>query len=107
MAWAACLADHPTIETVYCGESLSPGASGLGADVQNGTAASLLIWDDRRNRGATACRLKTMLFTIAVLIAVGGALIIHRARAAGRANQANLGWMSAQWLAEHRASHPS
>ena len=107
MAWAACPADHPTIETVYYGESLSPGASGLGADVQNGTAASLLIWDDRRNRGATACRIKTMLFTIAVLIAGGGALIIHRARAAGRANQANLGWMSAQWLAEHRASHPS
>ena len=69
---------------VYYGESLSPGAFGLGADVQNGTAASLLIWDDRRNRGATACRLKTMLFTIAVLIAGGGALIIQGARCRAR-----------------------
>ena len=84
------------------------GAFDLGAGVQNRTAASLLIWDDRRNRGATAWhRIKTMLFTIAVLTAVGGALLIHRVRAAGRANQANLGWMSAQWLAEHRASHLS
>ena len=49
----------------------------------------------------------TMLFTIAVLIAVGVALIIRKARVAGRVNQANLGRMSAQWLAEHRASHPS
>ena len=72
--------------------------------MQNGTAASLLIWDDRRNRGATACGIKTILFTIAVLIAVGGAVLIHRARAAGRANQATLGWMSAQWIAEHRSS---
>jgi hypothetical protein len=56
--------------------------------------------------GASVGRIKTMLFGLAILIAVGGALI-HRARAAGRANQANLGSMSAQWLAEHRAAHPS
>jgi hypothetical protein len=46
-----------------------------------------------------------MLFAIAVLVAVSGALIIDKARVAGRVNQASLGWMSAQWLAEHRASH--
>ena len=48
-----------------------------------------------------------MLFTIAVLVAVSAALITQQARVAGRDAQANLGWMSAQWLAEHRASHPS
>ena len=37
-----------------------------------------------------------------VLIAVG---IIPRMMVLGRANSANLGWMSEQWLAEHRASH--
>ena len=47
---------------------------------------------------------KTMWFTAAILIAISGALIIYKARAAGRVNRSNLGWMSAQWLAEHRAS---
>ena len=83
------------------------GAPRTGADVHNRTDASGPIWDDRRNHGASACRITTMLFTIAFLVAVGGALIIHRGALPGGANQANLGWMSAQWLAEHRASHPS
>ena len=48
-----------------------------------------------------------MFFTIAALVAAGGALLFYERRAAGRFNPANLGWMSAQWLAEHRASHPS
>ena len=56
----------------------------------------------------SACGITTMLFfTIAVLVAIGGALMIQKARVAGRVNRANLGWMSAQWLAEHRASHLS
>ena len=49
----------------------------------------------------------TMLFTIAFIVAVSAAWIIHKARVAGTGAQANLGWMSAQWLAEHRSSHPS
>ena len=57
--------------------------------------------------GASACRIKVMLFTIAVLVAASGALMLNKVRVAGRVNTANLGWMSAQWLAEHRASHPS
>jgi hypothetical protein len=51
--------------------------------------------------------IKTMLSTIAVLVAAGGALLLYKARVAGRVHPANLGWMSVQWLAEHRASHPS
>ncbi len=46
-----------------------------------------------------------MFLTIAVLVAVSAALMIHKARGAGRGAQANLGWMSPQWLAEHRSSH--
>jgi hypothetical protein len=37
-----------------------------------------------------------------VLIAVG---LIPRMRVPGGVNSADLGWMSEQWLAEHRASH--
>lgn len=48
-----------------------------------------------------------MLFTIAILVAVGGALMLYRARMAGRVNPANLGWVSANWLAERRASRLS
>ncbi|AMY11889.1 hypothetical protein LuPra_05157 [Luteitalea pratensis] len=47
-----------------------------------------------------------MMLTIAVLVAAG-ALMLHKARVAGRVNTADPGWMSAQWLAEHRASHLS
>jgi hypothetical protein len=46
-----------------------------------------------------------MLFIVGVgivLIAVG---IISRMRVPGGVNSTDLGWMSQQWLAEHRASH--
>jgi hypothetical protein len=46
-----------------------------------------------------------MLFTIAVLVAAGGALMLYRARVVGRFNPAYVGWLSALWLADHRASH--
>jgi hypothetical protein len=80
---------------------------GTGADVHNRTDDSGAIWDNHGNRGRVPCGIKTMLFTIAVLVAAVGALTLYNARVAGRVNPANLGWMSAQWLAEHRASHPS
>jgi hypothetical protein len=47
------------------------------------------------------------MFTIAVLVAISAVLITYQARIAGRGAHANLGWMSAQWLSEYRASHPS
>jgi hypothetical protein len=65
------------------------------------------MWNNRDSHGRVACGIKTMVFTIAVLVAAGGVLVLYFARAAGRVNPANLGWMSAQWLAEHRASHLS
>jgi hypothetical protein len=41
------------------------------------------------------------------LLAVAAAMTLSRARSLRGPNTATLGWMSEQWLAEHRASHPS
>jgi len=46
-----------------------------------------------------------MLFIIGFLIMVTAMVIISRLRVPGGVNAAKLGWMSEQWLAEHRASH--
>lgn len=45
-----------------------------------------------------------MLFTIAALLIVSGALIIRKARGAGAGHTRNLGSMSEHWLADHNAS---
>ena len=45
-----------------------------------------------------------MLLTTAVVVILGAIVLIGRTRSA-RDNDANLGWMSPQWLAEHRASN--
>jgi hypothetical protein len=44
-----------------------------------------------------------MLFIIAVVIVLIAVVIIPRMRVPGGVNSANLGWMSKQWLAEHRS----
>ena len=46
-----------------------------------------------------------MLFTVGVVIVLAAVLIIPTMRVPGGVNGAHLGWMSEQWLAEHRASH--
>jgi hypothetical protein len=46
-----------------------------------------------------------MLFTIGVITVLIAVLIIPRMRVPGGVNSVALGWMSEQWLAEHRASH--
>ncbi len=46
-----------------------------------------------------------MLFIVGVVIVLIAVAIIPRMRVPGGVNSANLGWMSEQWLAEHRASH--
>jgi hypothetical protein len=48
-----------------------------------------------------------MLLFIGILTAMMVAAIIIRLRVPGGVNDANLGWMSQQWLAEQRASHSS
>jgi hypothetical protein len=48
-----------------------------------------------------------MLLIIGVLITLTAVTVISRLRVARGDNTAKLGWVSQQWLAEHRASHPS
>lgn len=46
-----------------------------------------------------------MLFVAAVVIVLIATALVPRMRVPGGVNAAHLGWMSDQWLAEHRASH--
>jgi hypothetical protein len=46
-----------------------------------------------------------MLFIVGLVMVLIAVVIIPRMRVPGGVNSANLGWMSEQWLAEHRASH--
>ena len=51
------------------------------------------------------CAWPTTMWLIIVLVIAGAALVIgSRLRISGGVNPARLGWMSAQWLAEYRAS---
>ena len=54
----------------------------------------------------TVLRRTHMLIFIGVMITLTTALIIRKVRVPGGVNSANLGEVSEQWLAEHRASHP-
>lgn len=44
-----------------------------------------------------------MLFIVGVVTVLAAVVIVPRMRVPGSANAAPLGWMSEQWLAEHRA----
>jgi hypothetical protein len=46
-----------------------------------------------------------MQFIVGAVIVLIAVVIIHRRRVPDGVNSANLGLMSEQWLAEHRASH--
>jgi len=46
-----------------------------------------------------------MLFIVGFVIVSVAVVIIPRMRVPGGVNAAPFGWMSEQWLAEHRASH--
>jgi hypothetical protein len=56
-------------------------------------------------RRRAECGATHMLFIVGIVIALIAVVIIRRMRVPGGVNSANLGWMSEQWLAEHRASH--
>ena len=45
------------------------------------------------------------MLIIATVLTVMVAVIIRMVRVPGAVNARQLGWMSEQWLAEHRASH--
>ena len=47
-----------------------------------------------------------MLFIVGAAIVLIAVVIIARMRVLAGVNASTLGWMSEQWLAEHRVSHP-
>jgi hypothetical protein len=47
----------------------------------------------------------SMLFIVGLVIASIAVVIVPKLWVLGGVNRAPLGWMSEQWLAEHRASH--
>jgi hypothetical protein len=51
------------------------------------------------------CGENQMLFIVGIVVVLIAVVIIPMMRVPGGVNSANLGWMSEQWLAEHRASH--
>ena len=71
--------------------------------VHKRTGSFLAAWQDgcwaRRSRGAQSY----MLFIAGFVTALIAVVSIPRMRVSGGVNSANLGWMSQQWLAEHRA----
>lgn len=46
-----------------------------------------------------------MLFIIGVVIVLVAVVVIPRMRVPSGMNADHLGWMSQQWLVEHRAAH--
>lgn len=55
-------------------------------------------------RRRTDCGENHMLLIVGVVIVLIAVVIIQRMRVPDGVNSASLGWMSEQWLAEHRAS---
>ena len=48
-----------------------------------------------------------MLFIALLVLVFAAVVIVSSMRVPGGVNTAHLGWMSEQWLAEHRAAHPA
>jgi hypothetical protein len=48
-----------------------------------------------------------MLLTFGAVVVLIAGVVLRRRRMAGSVNGSSLGWMSEQWLAEHRATHPT
>jgi hypothetical protein len=86
-----------------CQHSRWPNASYKAMCISAQTAC-LAAWQDgwwaRRPRNGQ----NHMLFIVALLTALIAVVGTARMRVSGGVNSANLGWMSQQWLAEHRAS---
>ena len=58
-----------------------------------------------QDRYTADCRNKHMYFIVSVAIVLIAVRIIPRMRMPGGEDTADLGWVSEQWLSEHRASH--
>jgi hypothetical protein len=61
---------------------------------------------NRTDRQARNWQHASMLLFLC-LLSMTMMVILYRVRVPGGVNASNLGWMSPQWLAEFRASHPT
>jgi hypothetical protein len=48
-----------------------------------------------------------MLFIIGALVTLAAVVTVVKVRVPGGVDNASLGWVSEQWLAEHRMTRPS
>jgi len=62
-------------------------------------------WDACDTPEKTLIAANPMLFTVVALLVLVAVVGIRGMRVSSATNNAQLGWMSEQWLAEHRASH--
>ena len=88
---------HPTRE--------SNGTCTFPVSVHNGTDTHRPVCQDRYTPGRSGCGAHHMLSIVGIVIGLIAVVIILRMRVPGGVNSDSLGWMSEQWLAEHRASH--
>ena len=76
--------------------------------MHNGTDTRRENWETReRERDLGLAAIAHMLLIIGVLLTAITAAFIYRARVPGGVNANQLGWVSARWLAEYRASNPT
>ena len=73
--------------------------------MQNGTDRDLQRPENCQTPGRMSFGTEQMWITIGVFITVIAVVIVRKMRVPPDVNGPNLGWMSEQWLAEHRASH--
>ena len=64
-------------------------------------------WEDCSTPPATRLRREYMLIIGVLITTLTAVVVIAKRRVPGGVSAAKLGWMSPQWLAEYRASHPS
>jgi hypothetical protein len=76
-----------------------------GNHVQHCTDRREAAWDDRP--GGECLPIHVMLFAVATVACVCAVVIVHKAHLAFDVGTRHLGSMSAEWLAQYRAAHPS
>jgi hypothetical protein len=106
------MSDHPTIETPDEGEPVSLAAVAWRDRVDELDAVCTSAQTAVCRQARIAIRRKKtyfcenhMLFIVGAVIVLAAVVIIRRMRVPGGVNAARLGWMSEQWLVEHRTSH--
>jgi hypothetical protein len=101
-----CLADASASSSVrFAVSAQQAGSEATCAQLHRHAPADLA--ESSNPHGHTCLRGNPMLLIIGALVTLIVAVIIPKVWASRTANDAEFGWVSEQWLAEYRASHPS